>query len=95
MVGTIKLQHQGCSYCGEPPCESEAKRVPLDLVWEGSGAITDTFVYHRRTRERCEVSSTSSERRRDATVQGRIGARSVRLDGAILRHDVQFTEVCR
>ena len=96
VAGTIKLQRDRCVHTGgeEPSCESDERRVALDLYWDGHGPITKSFSYFRETRKNCEFTSTRTERSRDATVSGQIGAKPVGLSGVILRHDRQETLVC-
>jgi hypothetical protein len=95
VAGTIKLQRERCVYSGdEPTCESDERRVALDLYWDGQGPITEVFSYYRATRKNCEFTFTGTVRSRDATVRGDIGTKPVRLDGEILRRDVQQTLVC-
>jgi len=95
VAGTIKLQRDRCvPASGELSCESDERRVALDLYWDGHGPITKSFSYFRETRKNCEFTSTRTERSRDATVSGQIGAKPVGLSGVILRHDRQETLVC-
>jgi len=94
LAGTIKLRRQRCTYTGEPICETDSRRVALDLYWDGHGPITETFRYSRETRKNCESTFTGTQRSRDATVSGQIGAKPVRLNGSILRQDFQETRVC-
>ncbi len=95
VAGTIKLQRERCTHTGrEASCESDERRVALDLYWDGQGPITERFIYFRETRKNCESTFTGIQRSRDAAVSGRIGAKPVSLDGQILRHDLQETRVC-
>ncbi len=95
LTGTIKLERERCVYSGdEGTCESEERRVALDLYWDGGGPITERFIYFRETRENCESTFTGTQRIREAFVSGHIGAKPVGLDGAIVRHDLQETRVC-
>jgi hypothetical protein len=91
--GTIRLDRIRCDR--EGACESDVQRVAVDLVWDAHGPVTERFIYYRETRKDCEFTFTGSERSREATVDGTIGARSVRFDGALLRHDLQQTTVCQ
>jgi hypothetical protein len=77
-----------------PPCESDERRVALDLYWDGRGPITERFIYFRETRKNCESTFSGTQRSRDASVSGQIGAKPVGLGGAIVRHDLQETRVC-
>ena len=96
VAGTIKLQRDRCVHTGgeEPSCESDERRVALDLYWDGRGPITERFIYFRETRKNCESAFTGTQRSRDASVSGQIGAKPVGLGGVILRHDLQETRVC-
>ena len=97
VAGTIKLQRDRCVHTtdGEvPPCESDERRVALDLYWDGHGPITERFIYFRETRKNCESTFTGTERSRDAAVSGQIGAKPVGLNGTMLRRDLQQTRVC-
>ena len=97
VAGTIKLQRERCVHTTageEPSCETDSRRVALDLYWDGHGPITERFVYFRETRKNCESTFTGTERSRDAAVSGQIGAKAVGLGGAILWHDLQETRVC-
>ena len=93
--GTIKLFRERCVYSGDDTsCESDERRVALDIYWDGHGPITERFTYLRETRKNCESTLTSTQRSRDASVSGHIGATRVRLGGAIRRLDLQQTSVC-
>ena len=95
VAGTIKLQRLRCVHSEEEPsCESDERRVALDLYWDGHGPITERFIYFRETRKNCESTFTGTQRSRDAAVSGQIGAKPVGLNGAILRRDLQQTRVC-
>ena len=95
MAGTIKLQRERCVHSGDDTfCESDERRVELDLYWDGHGPITERFIYFRETRKNCESTFSGTERSRDAAVSGQIGAKPVGLGGAIVRHDLQETRVC-
>ncbi len=96
VAGTIKLQRDRCVHTGGevPPCESDERRVALDLYWDGHGPITERFIYFRETRKNCESTFSGTQRSRDASVSGQIGAKPVSLGGVILRHDLQQTRVC-
>ena len=95
VAGTIKLQRLRCVHSGEEPsCESDERRVALDLYWDGQGPITERFIYFRETRKNCESTFTGTQRSRDASVSGQIGAKPVGLGGSIVRHDLQETRVC-
>ena len=95
VAGTIKLDRQRCDYRGEGSCESDTRRLSLDLVWDAHGPVTERFIYFRETRENCESTFTGNERSRDADVQGTIGDKSLGLDGGLVRHDLQETRVCQ
>ncbi len=95
VAGTIKLQRDRCVYSGEErSCESDERRVALDLYWDGRGPITERFIYFRETRKNCESTFTGTERSRDASVSGQIGAEPVHRGGPILRRDEQETRFC-
>ncbi len=78
----------------EPSCESDERRLALNLVWDGHGLITERFIYFRETRKNCESTLTGTEPSRDAAVSGRIGAKPVGLGGTIVRRDLKKTRVC-
>ncbi len=90
LTGTIKLDRVRCTNT----CESDERRVALDLYWDGGGPVTERFIYYRETRKNCEYTFTGTQRSREAAVSGHIDAEPVGLDGAIVRHDLQETRVC-
>ncbi len=92
--GTIKLQRERCTYSGEESCESDERRVALDLHWDGRGPIIERFTDFRETRRNCELTSTRTERSRPTVVSGQIGAEPIPLEGAIVRQDLQEKRVC-
>jgi len=95
VAGTIKLQRDRCVHSGDgSSCESDERRVALDLYWDGHGPINETFEYFRETRKNCEYTFTRTERSRPTVVSGQIGAEPVPLEGAILRQDLQEKRVC-
>ena len=95
VAGTIKLQRDRCVHSGDgSSCERDERRVALDLYWDGHGPITERFIYFRETRKNCESTFSGTQRSRDATVSGQIGAKPVGLAGSIVRQDLQQTQVC-
>jgi len=95
VAGTIKLYRERCVDSGDGSfCESDERRVALDLHWDGRGPIIERFTDFRETRKNCEFTSTDTSRSRDASVSGQIGAEPVHLNGSILRHYFQETRVC-
>ncbi len=95
VAGTIKLFRERCVQSGEErSCESDEHRVALDLHWDGGGPITERFIEFRETRKNCESTFTDTERSRNASISGHIGAERVRLSGKLIRRDQQETRVC-
>ncbi len=96
VAGPIKLQRERCVISGEDSsCESDERRVALDLHWDGRGPITEEFIDSRHTRKNCESTFTETERSRFASVSGHIGAERIHLDdGTIVRRDLQEARVC-
>jgi len=93
--GTIKLERDRCyHYSADSVCVTDERRIALDLYWDGHGPITERFIYFRETRKNCESTFSGTQRSRDASVSGQIGAKPVGLGGAIVRHDLQETRVC-
>jgi hypothetical protein len=95
VAGTIKLQRERCApYSAEPVCERDERLVALDLYWDGRGPILERFIYVRETLENCEWTISGTERRRQATIDGTIGTKSVDLGGELIKRDLQQTQVC-
>ena len=90
--GTMRLHRERCD---EQSCESDTRRVSIDLTWDGHGPVTDRFIYYRETRANCESTFTGTERSRAANVTGHIGNKSVRMDGHLVNRDFQETRVCQ
>jgi hypothetical protein len=96
VTGMVKLDRERCHLGSEDGvCESDQHRIAVDLYWDGHGPITERFIYVRETVRDCETTFSGTERSREAHVTGDVGARSVHMDGAILKVDLQQTRVCQ
>jgi hypothetical protein len=96
VAGRITVQREWCGYRDEQPrCESDSRRLSLAFIWEARGPVTRPFVYVRATREECEYALTGTQRSRDATAEGTIDGRFVRLDGEVFTVDLDETRVCQ
>lgn len=92
--GIIRVSVTSCDRSGQ--CENNRRQMVLALDWKARpGPASESFTYYRLNDAGCEFTYTDTRRGRRARTVGDVDGRAMRMRGALLKVDLQTTEVCQ